>query len=232
MWWKDISRHILRSECGMQMKIARKFQAAHRQKKNLYEFLCFDSGEHSWKNHPTTSIIKQLNEPEVRVRNSYIAKFVTKHEKDTELALYANRRPHKLNQKTLEQKLQNQKKDLLRKDFGSKKMKRSRKQTDGVCVISSGRSCNSVTSNVGRTLKMRVAKKNQKHDVAFQNRSNLTHILHFIPAKTVAAQSTQSSSAGPSPPHISTTLKKESVQFKLAIRRTQIHLLLDGAEDN
>ena len=95
----------------------------------------------------------------VRVRNSDIAKFGTKNERDTDLAQYADRRTPKIQEKSLEQKIKNHKKYLLRKDIGSKTIERSRKQRDDVRVISSGRSCIFTTSNVARALKMRIPKK-------------------------------------------------------------------------
>ena len=61
------------------------------------------------------------------MRNSGISKFGTKDERDTDLAQYDDRRTPKTQEKTLEQKNKNHKKDLLRKDIGSKKIKRSRK---------------------------------------------------------------------------------------------------------
>ena len=70
----------------------------------------------------------------MRVRNSDLANFGTKHQRETDLAQYAERRPHKINEKTLE-KTQNHKKDLLGKNLGSKKNKWSRKQADDVSAI-------------------------------------------------------------------------------------------------
>ena len=70
---------------------------------------------------PTTSIIKEPSKPEVRVRNSDIAKFETINERETELANYADRRPPKNSEKTLEQNIQNHKKDFRRNDLESNK---------------------------------------------------------------------------------------------------------------
>ena len=181
------------------MKIARKIHECQRQKKNLdglYEVLAPDRTV--GKISPTTSVIKEPNRQEVRVRNSDIAKFGTKNEQDTELGPYIDRRPRKLSEKTLEQKTTNHRRDPIRKDLGSKKTKRNKKPADDVSVISSGRSCISTTSNVTRALKMRIPKRNQKHDDAFINRPDLTQILHFSPLVPLAAPPNNPNTAGTS----------------------------------
>ena len=120
------------------MKIARKINAVQRQKKNLdglYRVLA--PGSTVWKVNPTTSVIEEPNRPEVRVQNSDIAIFGTRNERDTELDQYIERQPKNLLKKTLEQKIVNHKKGLLRKVSGIKKIKRNRKQTDDVSVLAS-----------------------------------------------------------------------------------------------
>ena len=144
---------------------------------------------------PTTSVIKELNRQEVRVRNSDIAKFGTRAERDTDLSQHIERRPKKNNKKTIEQKIYKHKRDLIRKNTGNKKIKRNKKHSDDVSVVSSGRSCISSASNVVRSLKMRIPKRNPKHDEAFLNRPDLTQILQFSP---IAPQPTASHIAGPS----------------------------------
>ena len=86
----------------------------------------------------------------------------------------------------------------IRKDFGSKKTKRNRKQADDVSICSSGRSCISTSSNVARALKIRILKLSPKHDEALQNRQDLMQILHFSPPVPIAAPPTQTDIAGPS----------------------------------
>ena len=86
-------------------------------------------------------------------RNSDFAKFGTRNERDTELGQYIERRPKKVHEKNFEQKTVNHRKDLLRKDLGSKKIKRNNRQTDDVSVVSSERSCKSTSSNVARAIK-------------------------------------------------------------------------------
>ena len=84
----------------MQVKLARKLHENQRQKKNLdglYEVLA--PGSTVCKVSPTTSVIKEPHKQEVRVRNSDIAKFGTRAERETELTEYIERRPKKINEK-------------------------------------------------------------------------------------------------------------------------------------
>ena len=91
-----VYRAIPCSERSVQVKLARKIHENQRQKKNLdglYEVLA--PGSTVCKISPTTSVIKEPYKPEVRVRNSDIAKFGTRAERETELAQYIERRPKK-----------------------------------------------------------------------------------------------------------------------------------------
>ena len=103
-----------------------------------------------------------------------------------------------MNEKTIEQKIYKHKRDLIRKNTGDKKIKRNRKQADDVSVVSSGRSCISSESNVARSLKMRIPKRNPKPDEAFKNWPDLTQILQLSPIVPIAPQSTNYDAPGPS----------------------------------
>ena len=108
MWSEGISRTVPRSERNMQVEITQKIHAAHRQKKNLdrlYEVLA--PGSTVGKISPTTSVIKEPNRPEVRIPNSDIATFGTRNERDTELGVYIDRRPKKVQEKTLQHEISN-----------------------------------------------------------------------------------------------------------------------------
>ena len=86
---EGILRSIPCSERSIQVKLARKLHENQRQKKNLdglYEVLA--PGSTVCKVSPTTSVIKEPNRQEVRVRNSAIAKFDTRAERDTDLTQY------------------------------------------------------------------------------------------------------------------------------------------------
>ena len=84
-----VYRAIPCSERSVQVKLAHKIHENQRQKKNLdglYEVLA--PGSTVCKISPTTSVIKEPYKQEVRVRNSDIAKFGTRAERETELAQY------------------------------------------------------------------------------------------------------------------------------------------------
>ena len=211
-----ICREMPCSERSIQVKLARKRHESQRQKKNLdglYEVLA--PGSTVCKISPTTSVIKEPYKQEVRVRNSDIAKFGTRAERETKLIEYIDRRPKKITEKTLEQKIQLHKKDLIRKNTGDKKIKRNKRQADDVSIVSSGRSCISTTSNIARSLKMRIPKRNPKYDTAFLNRPDLVQVLNISP---IAPQMDDSTVAGPSasqttsptPTHPTPILKKTS----------------------
>ena len=106
MWSEGLARPIPCRERSVQMKIAREIHESQCQKKNLdglYEVLA--PGSTVGKICPTTSVIKEPNRQEVRVKNSAdIPKFEPKNKRDTELGQYIERRPKKISERTLEQK--------------------------------------------------------------------------------------------------------------------------------
>ena len=87
----------------------------------------------------------------LQIINSDIAKFGTREERNTELAKNALRRPAKINESSLRQKIKLRNKVIIREKHGDKK--RSKRAADDVVMIS-GRSCLSPSSNVARSLKM------------------------------------------------------------------------------
>ena len=125
-----------------------------------------------------------------------------------ELSQYIYCRPKKIQEKALEQKITKHKKELLRKDLGSKQIQRTHKQLDDISIISSERSCFSTSSNAAKALKMRISKTNPKHVEAIQNRLDLTQILHFSPAEPIALPTTQPSGAGPSAQEITPIIRR------------------------
>ena len=129
--------------------------------------------------------------------------------------------------KTLEQKIQLHKRDLIRKNTGDKKIKRNKKQTDDVSVISSGRSCISTTGNIAQSLKMRIPKRNPQHDEAFQNRPDLTQVLNLSP---IAPQLDDSDSAGPS--GTQTTLSAPKQPTPILRKTSKRHLTISDTSDS
>ena len=83
-----------------------------------------------------------------------------------------------MNEKTLEQKVQNHRKDLLRKYLGGKKIMLSKKQSDDVSVISSSRSWISTASNVARAL-MFANPNTMKHSITDLASHKLCTLVHF-----------------------------------------------------
>ena len=92
---EGISRPIPCSERSVQVKLARRLHENQKQKNlaGLYEVLV--PGSTVCKVSPTTSVIKEPNRQEVRVRNSDIAKFGTGAERDTDLTQYIETRQKK-----------------------------------------------------------------------------------------------------------------------------------------
>ena len=93
MWSDGISRPIPRSDRSIHVKIARTIHKAYRQKKNLdglYEILA--PGSKVGKVFQPTSVIEEQNRPELRVRNSDIANFETRNERNIKLGQYIGRR--------------------------------------------------------------------------------------------------------------------------------------------
>ena len=223
---EGVSRPIPCSERSIQVKLARKIHESQRQKKNLDGLSeALAPGSTVGKVSPTTSVIEEPNRQEVWVRNSDIVKFGTKTERDTELTQYIERRPKKIYEKTIEQKINKHRRDLIRKNTGDKKIKRNRIQADDISVVSSGRSCISSAFNVARSLKMRIPKRNPKHDEAFINRPDLTQILQFSPSVPIAPPPPNPNEAGSSAvqmatPQIPTPIPRKTSKRQLTISET------------
>ena len=83
-----------RTEASMEFKLAKKRPRTKRSKKSLdglYDVLAPSSSV--VKTDKFTSVIKEPGKRDVTIRNSDLAKFGTKAERQTELQLYVNRRP-------------------------------------------------------------------------------------------------------------------------------------------
>ena len=100
-------------------------QSARKKKgkknlEGLYEVLV--PGSNILKVSPTASTIKQPGKPTVTVRNSDIAKFGTKKERQIPLKAYADRRGPRTCEKLVEEQIQSHIKQFARKLKGDKKM--------------------------------------------------------------------------------------------------------------
>ena len=90
----DVGPPVPRTETSLSVKLAKKKSRTKRSKKSLdglYEVLAPASSV--VKTDAYTSVIKEPGKREVTIRNSDLAKFGTKAERQTELQIYANRRP-------------------------------------------------------------------------------------------------------------------------------------------
>ena len=86
-----------------------------RDLQGLWETL--DPGSTVVRTSPTTTVIKVPGVPEVRVRNNDKDKFGTRAERNTDVWLYAQRRPL-LYEETTEEKIAQHKNDLMKKHRG------------------------------------------------------------------------------------------------------------------
>ena len=86
-----------RTEASLEIKLAKKRPRTKRSKKSLdglYDVLA--PGSSVVKTDKFTSVIKETGKRDVTIRNSDLAKFGTKAERQTELQLYSNQRPKTL----------------------------------------------------------------------------------------------------------------------------------------
>ena len=89
----DVGLPVPRTETSLSVKLAKKKPRTKRSKKSLdglYEVLA--AGSSVVKTESYTSVIKEPGKREVTIRNSDLAKFGTKAERQTDLQIYANRR--------------------------------------------------------------------------------------------------------------------------------------------
>ena len=144
-------RPIPLKERAVELNLARKVHGKRRSKKNLeglYKVLA--PGSHILMVSPTTSNIKEPGKPIVTVRNSDIAKFGTKLERQTPLKAYADRRGPRSGEKILEELIHSHIKEFIRKQKRDKKIKH-RKREPGSGVSSS-------KSNISRATRGRIPK--------------------------------------------------------------------------
>ena len=99
----DVGQPIPRTESSLELKLAKKPQIKRSKKSldGLYDVLA--PGSSVFKTTENTSVIKEPGKREVTIRNSDLAKFGTKAERETDLQIYANRRPKIPTGKTTEQ---------------------------------------------------------------------------------------------------------------------------------
>ena len=149
----DVGQSVPRTEASLEVKLAKKGPRTKRSKRSLdglYDVLA--PGSSVVKTDTFTSVIKEPRKGDVTIRNSDLAKFGTKAKRQTELQVYANRRPKTPTGKTTEDLISHHAKELRKKLEGDKRMKH-RKLADDVTTVSS------IHSNVTRALRVRMPTK-------------------------------------------------------------------------
>ena len=98
-----VGQSVPRTEASLEVKLAKKRPRTKRSKKSLdglYDVLA--PGSSVVETDTFTSVIKEPGKRDVTIRNSDFANFGTKAERQTELQVYANRRPKTPTGKTTE----------------------------------------------------------------------------------------------------------------------------------
>ena len=149
----EVGLSVPRSESSLEFKLAKKRPRTKRSKKSLdglYDVLAPCSSV--VKTDKFTSVIKEPGKRDVTIRNSDLAKFDTKAERQTELQVYVNRRPKTLTGKITEDLISHHAKEFRTKLEGGKR-KKHRKIADDTSAVSS------IHSNVTRALRVRMPTK-------------------------------------------------------------------------
>ena len=121
-----------------------------------------------------TSVIKEPGKREVIIRNSDLAKFGTKAERQTDLQIYGNRRPKIPSGKITEDLINQHAREARWKLEGNKKMKH-KKNADDMSAVSS------IHSNVTRALRVRMPVKPNKSLVPAPPQPSTESVVDFSP---------------------------------------------------
>ena len=193
---KSVSRFILhpklnnpipRTEQSLDLKLARKVtKRSKRDLRGLWETLA--PGSTVVRTSNTTTVIKEPGVPELSVRNSGIAKFGTRAERNTDLWEYAKRRPLPY-EKTTEEKIAPHTKELKKKFRGEIKIRHRHNQSDAAPGISSA------NSNISKAM---ASRKPRKPQAGGKRSRTASTTLNTSNASSVAASSATSSVASPS----------------------------------
>ena len=126
------------------------------------------------KTNAYTSVIKEPGKREVTIRNSDLAKFRTKAERQTELQIYAIRRPKVPSGKITEDLINQHAREARKKLEENKKMKH-RKIADDASAASS------IHSNVTRALRVRMPTKPKRTVVPAPPQPLSENLCDFAP---------------------------------------------------
>ena len=162
----DVGRAVPRTEASLTLKMAKKNPKDKRSKKSLdglYEVLA--PGSSVIKSNAYTSIKKEPWKREVTIRNSALAKFGTKAERQTDLRNYADRKPEVPTGKITEDLINQHAKEARRKLEGNKTIKHKRIADDMSAV-------SSIHSSVSRALRG-ACRRNRRKQLSPHRRSHL-----------------------------------------------------------
>ena len=193
---KSISRFVMhpklnnpiqRTEQSLDLKLAKKAtKRSKRDLRGLWKTLA--QGSTVVRTSDTTTVIKEPGVPEVCVRNSDLAKFGTRVERNTDLWEYAQRRPLPY-EKTTEEKISQHTKELKKKFRGEIKIRHRPAQSDAASGVSSA------NSNISKAM---ASRKPRKPKAGEKRSRNTSTTLNTSNASSVAASSVTSSVASPS----------------------------------
>ena len=182
-----LNNPIPRSEKSLEIKLARKVSKSFkRDLRGLWETLAPDSTV--VRTSDMTTVIREPGVPEVSVRNSDIAQFGTRAERNTELWQYAQRRPLPY-EKTTGEKISQHTEDLKKKYRGEITNRHRPTKSDAASGFSSA------NSNISKAMSSREPKRPKPGS----NRSSKSSTnLNTSNASSIAASLVTSSTALPS----------------------------------
>ena len=152
----DVGLAVPRTETSLSVKLAEKNPRTKRSRKKFDELYEVPApGSSVVKTDAYTSVIKEPGKREVTISNSDLAKFGTKAERQTDLQIYANRRP-KVPSGKITEDLINQNARQVRKKLERNKKMKHKKVADDASAVSF------IHSNVTRALKVRMPTKPKK----------------------------------------------------------------------
>ena len=171
----DVGLAVARTEASLTVKLAKQKPKNKRSKKSLdglYEVLA--PGSSVVKTDAFTSVIKEPGKREDTIRNSYLAKFGTKAERQTDLQIYAIRRPKAPSGKITEVLINQHAREARKKLEGNKKMKYKKIADDNSAV-------SSIHSNVTRALRHRMPVKPKRNLVPVPPQPPTENTTDFAP---------------------------------------------------
>ena len=180
----DVGLAVPRTETSHSVKLAKKKPKTKMSKKKpdgLYEVLA--PGSSVVKTDAYTPVIKEPGQREVTIRNSDLANFGTKAERQIVIQIYANRRLKTPSGKITEDLINQHAKEARKKLEGNKKMKQRKSANDASAI-------SSIHSNVTRALKVRMPTKPKKTVVPASPQPPSEKLSDFAPPMELPLTST------------------------------------------